>query len=63
MPPMIPIIDLLNDPPARQADLIKQALGTVGFFEVRNASLSAQHIDTMFTSVRPPFPYPRPGSY
>ncbi|CAD6570347.1 MAG: hypothetical protein TREMPRED_005736 [Tremellales sp. Tagirdzhanova-0007] len=49
---MIPIIDLLNDPPARQADLIKQALGTVGFFEVRNASLSAQHIDTMFTSMR-----------
>ena len=44
-------IDLSDDPPARQAELIKQALGSVGFFSVQGSSLTAEDIGAMFTSL------------
>jgi isopenicillin N synthase-like dioxygenase len=51
MSPIIPIIDLSNDTPAQQASSIKTALSSVGFFEVRNSSVTPEDVDTMFKQV------------
>ncbi|TYJ54401.1 hypothetical protein B9479_004911 [Cryptococcus floricola] len=48
MPSIIPTIDLAHDSPPRQAELIKQALGNVGFFRVVNAGPSRQDVEKMF---------------
>ena len=48
----LPVIDLANDPPALQAERIRSALGTIGFFEVRNAGLEPEEIQRMFELVR-----------
>ncbi|ODO03090.1 hypothetical protein I350_05935 [Cryptococcus amylolentus CBS 6273] len=48
MPSIIPTIDLAHDSPARQAELIKLALGNVGFFRVVNAGPSRQDVEKMF---------------
>ncbi|ODN96451.1 hypothetical protein L198_04165 [Cryptococcus wingfieldii CBS 7118] len=48
MPSIIPTIDLAHDSPARQAELIKLALGNVGFFRVVNAGPARQDVEKMF---------------
>lgn len=48
----LPVIDLANDPPALQAERIRSALGSIGFFEVRNAGLKPEEIQRMFELVR-----------
>ena len=48
----LPVIDLANDPPTLQAERIRSALGSIGFFEVRNAGLKPEEIQRMFELVR-----------
>ncbi|WVQ76752.1 hypothetical protein IAR50_006426 [Cryptococcus sp. DSM 104548] len=48
MSSIIPTIDLARDSPARQAELIKLALGSVGFFRVINAGPLREDVDKMF---------------
>jgi hypothetical protein len=50
-PSLIPTIDLARDSPERQAELIRHALGTVGFFAVQNAGPTIQDVSTMFAHV------------
>ena len=47
----LPIMDLTNDAPAVQAETIRKALGTTGFFEVRNSGLDPGMIERMFDLV------------
>ncbi|WWD22011.1 hypothetical protein CI109_106499 [Kwoniella shandongensis] len=47
-PSVIPTIDLASDSPQRQAELIKHALGSVGFFAVINAGPKPEDVDAMF---------------
>jgi isopenicillin N synthase-like dioxygenase len=47
----LPIVDLTNDAPAVQAETIREALGTTGFFEVRNSGLDPGMIERMFDLV------------
>ncbi len=48
---MIPTIDLAKDSPETQAQLIKHALGSVGFFAVQNAGPSVEDVQAMFDQV------------
>ncbi|KAK8846702.1 hypothetical protein IAR55_005789 [Kwoniella newhampshirensis] len=48
LPSVIPTIDLASDSPQRQAELIKHALGSVGFFAVVNAGPHAEDVEAMF---------------
>ncbi len=52
MESVIPTIDLARDSPAQQAELIKDALGSVGFFAVQGSSIATEDINEMFSSVR-----------
>jgi len=47
----LPIVDLTNDSPAVQAETIRIALGSTGFFEVRNSGLDPETIERMFDLV------------
>ncbi|ORY25332.1 hypothetical protein BCR39DRAFT_544332 [Naematelia encephala] len=56
----IPTIDLSADSPTRQAELIRQALNTVGFFVVVNSgSLKAGEVDEMFKDMKDLFSNPK----
>lgn len=52
MASFIPGIDLAHDSPQVQATAIKDALGSIGFFEVRNSALRPEDIAQMFNLVR-----------
>jgi len=47
----LPIVDLTNDAATLQADTIRDALGSTGFFEVRNSGLDPTMIERMFSLV------------
>ncbi|KAK1926686.1 hypothetical protein DB88DRAFT_508775 [Papiliotrema laurentii] len=55
----LPILDLRNDSPEVQAKTIREALGTVGFFEVRNSNLEANEIETIFELAKEVFAQPQ----
>ncbi|WWD00238.1 hypothetical protein V866_007147 [Kwoniella sp. B9012] len=46
--PVIPTIDLSSDSPEKQAQTIKDALGSVGFFAVLNGGPKVEDIDALF---------------
>ncbi|KAK6904071.1 hypothetical protein I203_107585 [Kwoniella mangroviensis CBS 8507] len=46
--PVIPTIDLSSDSPEKQAQVIKDALGSVGFFAVLNGGPKVEDIDALF---------------
>ncbi|KAK4685315.1 hypothetical protein P7C73_g4834, partial [Tremellales sp. Uapishka_1] len=57
---MIPTIDLARDSPQRQAELIRHALGTVGFFAVQNAGPAPEDVEVMFEHTKTFFALPMP---
>lgn len=52
----LPRVDLAKDSPEIQARTIKDALGTIGFFEVCNSGLTPDTIQQMFDLVSIPYP-------
>lgn len=47
----LPVLDLQNDSPEVQAKTIREALGTIGFFEVHNSGLDTKAIEKIFSLV------------
>ncbi|WRT65087.1 uncharacterized protein IL334_002029 [Kwoniella shivajii] len=48
MDPIIPTVDFASDTPEKQAEIIKNALGSVGFFAVLNAGPKVEDTEAMF---------------
>ena len=47
----IPTIDLLHDPPSTQAEKVKTALGTYGFFAIDNTGVPTEDVSSIFSDV------------
>ena len=47
----IPVLDLSEDSPDRQAEIVKSALGSIGFLEVRGSKISHTEVSQIFDYV------------